>query len=179
MATTNARRCELVAAHAGLARRAARRLFGSAGRRRWLDEAESTALRALDRAAKSYDPAAGVPFEAWARRIIAEKLRQRLARLGQRREATPFTDLAPDPDGPGPADVPAREDRTPEPIDAAHLMGLTPLQVRVVTDHYYLGLTFPEIAARLGTTRQSTQQTHRRALAALRRKMAPTTGRDS
>jgi RNA polymerase sigma factor (sigma-70 family) len=65
----------LIEAHLGVAREEARAV--SMGSRQWLrDDLTGEAYLLLVRAADEYDPARGVPFSAWARRVIRWRLHE-------------------------------------------------------------------------------------------------------
>ncbi len=158
-----------VAALVPEALRMAARAFGVRGYGRWREDGEEAALTALARAARLYDPAKGA-FYAFARSVVWRELRRLLNRLthppaGRPRTISYYTaDLR--GDGSEIPDRPAAEAYPADPLP-----GLTPTQDAVLRLRFAEDMTFAEIAAARGTTRQSAHRTYAAAVGRLRARL--------
>lgn len=141
-----------------------------------IEELESTALLALCQAAAQYDETRGVPFKAWAARVIVQKLSQRIHTYFSPRHLppVPFSCVA-DSEHCLPLHDPhelSAETRAvaAEIVEAAgHLPGR---QGRLLLKRVLDGMTYAEVAAEEGNfSRQAVHQNVQRAIATLRTRL--------
>jgi RNA polymerase sigma factor (sigma-70 family) len=153
----------------GMAERMARRQYRCCGRSVPLEDLLGEAQLAVVEAAGRYDPDRGVPLEAYASRIVGQRLRRavKVWHDWRRLHALCFTDLArPGSNGRCAPLVDPPCPRTPEPDRAAAVEAALLRVRRVLPDPWFAVLwlhgveeqTMKEIGRQMGVSRQWVRQ---------------------